>query len=69
MSAQPIDWSKVPHTELVSDSEDDAEVAEVKAGEKQQREEEVKAEHHRQKEAQKAEEVQKAEEAQRAEEA
>ena len=50
MSAQPIDWSKVPHTELVSDSEDDAEVAEVKAGEKQQREEEVKAEHHRQKE-------------------
>ena len=44
MSTQPINWSKVPHTELVSDSEDDAEVAEVKAGEKQQREEEAKAE-------------------------
>ena len=41
MSTQPIDWSKVPHTELVSDSEDDAEVAEAKAGEKKRREEEV----------------------------
>ena len=50
MSAQPIDWSKVPHTELVSNSEDNAEVAEVKAGEKQQREEEAKVERHRQKE-------------------
>ena len=50
MSTQPIDWSKVPHTKLVSNSEDDAKVAEVKVGEKQQREEEVKAEHHRQKE-------------------
>ena len=34
MSTQPIDWSKVLHTELVSDSEDNAGVAEVKAGEK-----------------------------------
>ena len=51
MSAQPIDWSKVPHTELVSDLEDNAEVAEVKVGEKQRREEEAKAERHRQKEA------------------
>ena len=50
MSAHPIDWSKVPHTELVSDSEDDAEVAEAKAGEKQRREEEAKAERRRQKE-------------------
>ena len=44
MSAHPIDWSKVPHTNLVSDLEDDAEVVEVKAGEKQRREEEAKAE-------------------------
>ena len=50
MSTQPIDWSKVPHTELVSDSEDDAEVAEAKAGKKQRREEEAKVECHRQKE-------------------
>ena len=50
MSTQPIDWSKVPHTDLVSDLEDDAEVAEAKAGEKQRREEEVKAERQRQKE-------------------
>ena len=50
MSTQPIDWSKVPHMELVSDLEDDAEVAEVKAGEKQQREEEAKVECCRQKE-------------------
>ena len=32
MSAHPIDWSKVPHTDLVSNSEDDTEVAEAKAG-------------------------------------
>ena len=44
MSAHPIDWSKVPHTDLVSDLEDNAEVAEAKAGEKQRREEEAKAE-------------------------
>ena len=44
MSAHPIDWSKVPHTDLVSNSEDDAKVVEVKAGEKQRREEDVKAE-------------------------
>ena len=50
MSAHPIDWSKVPHTDLVSDSEDDTEVAEAKAGEKQRREEEVKVERQRQKE-------------------
>ena len=50
MSTQPIDWSKVPHTELVSDSEDDAKVAEAKAGEKKQREEEAKAERCRLKE-------------------
>ena len=50
MSAHPINWSKVPHTNLVSDSEDDAEVAEAKAGEKQRREEEAKAERQRQKE-------------------
>ena len=50
MSAQPIDWSKVPHTKFVSDSEDEVEVAEVKAGEKQCREEEVKVERRRQKE-------------------
>ena len=50
MSAQPIDWSKVPHTELVSDSENDTEVVEVKVGEKQRREEEAKAERRRQKE-------------------
>ena len=31
MSAQLINWSKVPHTELVSDLEDNAEVAEAKA--------------------------------------
>ena len=50
MSAQPINWSKVPHTELVNDLEDNAEVVEAKVGEKQQREEEVKAERQRQKE-------------------
>ena len=44
MSAHPIDWSKVPHTDLVGDSEDDAKVVEAKAGEKQRREEEAKAE-------------------------
>ena len=44
MSTHPINWSKVPHTNLVSDSEDNAKVAEVKAGEKQRREEEAKAE-------------------------
>ena len=44
MLMQPIDWSKVSHTELVSDSEDDAKVVEAKAGEKQCREEEAKAE-------------------------
>ena len=49
MSAHPIDWSKVPHTDLVSNSEDDAKVAEAKAGE-EQREEEAKAERRRQKE-------------------
>ena len=46
----PINWSKVPHTKLVSDLEDDTEVAKVKAGEKQRREEEAKAERRRQKE-------------------
>ncbi|KIM66659.1 hypothetical protein SCLCIDRAFT_21823 [Scleroderma citrinum Foug A] len=61
MSALPINWSKVPHTELVSDSEDDTKVAEAKAGEKQQREEEAKVEHCRQKEARKVEEAQRAE--------
>ena len=50
MSTQPIDWSKVLHTELVSNSEDDAEVAEAKAGEKRRREEEAKVERHRYKE-------------------
>ena len=50
MSAHPIDWSKVPHTDLVSDSEDNAKVVEAKAGEKQRREEEAKAERQRQKE-------------------
>ena len=50
MSSQPIDWTKVPHTELVSDSEVEVEVAEAKAGEKQRREEEAKAECCRQKE-------------------
>ena len=50
MSTHRIDWSKVPHTDLVSDSEDNVKVAEVKAGEKQRREEEVKAERQRQKE-------------------
>ena len=50
MSTQPIDWSKVPHTELVSDLEDDAEIAEAKAGEKKRREEEAKVERRRQKE-------------------
>ena len=50
MSSQPIDWSKVPHTELVSDSEVEVEVAEAKVGEKQRREEEAKAERWRQKE-------------------
>ena len=50
MSTNPINWSKVPHTNLVSNSEDDAKVVEVKAGEKQRREEEVKVERQRQKE-------------------
>ena len=50
MSAHPIYWSKVPHTDLVSDSEDDTKVVEVKAGEKQRREEEAKVERQRQKE-------------------
>ena len=50
MSAHPIDWSKAPHTDLVSDLEDNTKVVEVKAGEKQRREEEVKAERQRQKE-------------------
>ena len=40
----------MPHTELVSDSEDDTEVVEVKAGKKQRREEEAKVERRRQKE-------------------
>ena len=40
MLTQPINWSKVSHTELVSNLEDDAEVVEAKAGEKQRREEE-----------------------------
>ncbi|KIM63292.1 hypothetical protein SCLCIDRAFT_24422 [Scleroderma citrinum Foug A] len=62
MSSQPIDWTMVPHTELVSNSEDDAKVVEAKVGEKQRREEEAKAERRRQKEAQKAEEAWKAEE-------
>ncbi|KIM50249.1 hypothetical protein SCLCIDRAFT_34478 [Scleroderma citrinum Foug A] len=61
MSAHPIDWSKVPHTNLVSNLEDDTEVAEAKAGEKQRREEEAKAERQRQKEAQKVEEAQREE--------
>ena len=30
MSSQPINWVKVPHTELVRDSEDDTEIAEAK---------------------------------------
>ena len=34
MSTQPIDWTKVPHTKLVSDLEDNAKVAEAKAGKK-----------------------------------
>ncbi|KIM50711.1 hypothetical protein SCLCIDRAFT_34053 [Scleroderma citrinum Foug A] len=76
MSSQPIDWTKVPHTELVSDLEVMVKVAEAKAGKKQWREEEVEveaeaeveAEHRRQKEAQKAEEAWKAEEAQWVEE-
>ncbi|KIM53566.1 hypothetical protein SCLCIDRAFT_31793 [Scleroderma citrinum Foug A] len=63
MSTQPIDWSNVPHTELVSDLEDEDEVEEVKVGEKQWREEEAKAECRRQKEAQKVEEARRAEEA------
>ncbi|KIM58301.1 hypothetical protein SCLCIDRAFT_28196 [Scleroderma citrinum Foug A] len=49
------DPKMVPHTKLVSDSEDDAEVVEAKAGEKQRREEEVKVERRRQKEARKEE--------------
>ena len=44
MSAHPINWSKAPHTDLVSDLEDNTKVVEVKAGEKQRREEEAKAE-------------------------
>ena len=40
----------MPHTELVSDSEDNAKIAEAKVGKKQRREEEVKAERRRQKE-------------------
>ena len=50
MLTQPIDWTKVPHTKLVSNLEDDTKVAEAKAGKKQWREEEVKVEHQRQKE-------------------
>ena len=50
MPSQPINWTKVPHTELVSDLEDEVEVVEAKAGEKQRREEEAKAERQRQKE-------------------
>ena len=50
MSTQPIDWSNVPHTKLVSNLEDEDEVEEAKVGEKQQREEEAKAECRRQKE-------------------
>ena len=50
MSAHPIDWSKVSHTDLVSNLKDDTEVAEAKAGEKQRREEEAKVERQRQKE-------------------
>ncbi|KIM68188.1 hypothetical protein SCLCIDRAFT_20593 [Scleroderma citrinum Foug A] len=53
-----VDWSLLPQVELVSDSEDDTEVATAK-------EEEAKAEWWRQKEA---EEVRKAEEARRQEE-
>ena len=49
-TAHPTDWSKVPHTNLVSDLEDNAEVVEAKAGEKQRREEEVKVKRQRQKE-------------------
>ena len=48
MSTHPIDWSKIPHTDLVSDSEDNAKVVEVKAGEKQRREQEAKVERKRQ---------------------
>ena len=44
-SHMPHSWIKVPHTELVSDLEDNAKVAEVKAGKKQWRKEEVKVEH------------------------
>ena len=50
MSSHPIDWTKVPHTELVSNLEDKIEVVETKAGKKQWREEEVKVECRRQKE-------------------
>ena len=50
MSTQPIDWSNIPHTELVSNLEDEDEVEEAKVGEKQRREEEAKAECRRQKE-------------------
>ena len=37
-----VDWSLLPQVELVSDSEDDAEVATVKVREQHRREEEVK---------------------------
>ena len=50
MSTHPIDWSKIPHTDLVSDSEDNAKVVEVKAGEKQRREQEAIVERKRQQE-------------------
>ena len=50
MSCHPINWTKVPHTELVSNLEDKDKVAEAKAGEKQWGKEEAKAEHQRQKE-------------------
>ena len=44
MSSQPIDWTKVPRTELVSDLEVMVKVAEAKAGKKQWREVEVEVE-------------------------
>ncbi|KIM67356.1 hypothetical protein SCLCIDRAFT_21206 [Scleroderma citrinum Foug A] len=65
-----VNWSLLPQVELVSDSEDDAEVVTAKVRERRWREEEakrqeeeVKVERRRQKEARKAEEAQKAEEA------
>ncbi|KIM67451.1 hypothetical protein SCLCIDRAFT_20979 [Scleroderma citrinum Foug A] len=65
-----VDWLLLPQVELVSNSEDNMEVAMAKVREQCWREEEVKrqeeeakAEQRRQKEARKAEEVRKAEEA------